>query len=69
MAPTDVPSLNQMGLLLWDGSKDAAGASEAFQRALQVDPLDPVLLSNYGRVLEESGGDPKLVFFFFFVFL
>jgi hypothetical protein len=26
-----------------------------------VEPLDPVLLTNYGRVLEESGGDLELV--------
>ena len=32
-------------------------AMQVFKRALDVDPLDAVLLSNYGRVLEESGGD------------
>ena len=34
----------------------AVAAINVLRRGLEFDPVDPILLANYARVLEESGG-------------
>jgi len=53
--PTYAPAHATLGYIAMYGDNDLAGAARHFERALELDPTDPSVLSNSASLLEQLG--------------